>query len=357
MERSLPVSLTTALILCVAVGPLVTGAQAGASPVVVPPDQQLPTQQVDTTEAGQATPNETTPVGTDGVILSVDVYENGTAGWQIEFRTRLDDRDDRAEFAHLQQKLESGSAASSGGFYDRIRETITAAEETTGREMAGENFDVRTTVRHIPREYGVVVYSFQWEGFATGTEQGLQAGDALEGFFLSSGERLVISWPDGYELDNVEPTPDAQRDGAVVWRGPTTFGSGGPQLTLTEQGWPGARAVPVALAAAVVVLAGIAWTLRGRVGVPMGSLRARLFDDGDDEAALLSNEERVVQLLDERGGRVKQQEVADELGWTEAKTSYVVSNLREEEWIRSFRVGRENVLSLADSLEGRQSES
>ena len=40
--------------------------------------------------------------------------------------------------------------------------------------------------------------------------------------------------------------------------------------------------------------------------------------------------------------------IADELGWTETKTSDVVSRLREEGRIDSFRLGRENVLSLAD---------
>lgn len=357
MERSLPGFLTTALIICVAVVPLATSAQAGPYPQAVPSDYHVPAQQADATDTGPAERNETTPVGTDDVLLSVEVYENGSAAWHIEYRTRLDDSADREAFRRLQRDLEEGSAASTEGFYSRIQETIETAEETTGREMSGTNFDVRTTVRRIPREYGVVVYSFRWQGFATDTNRGLQAGDALDGFFLSSGERLVISWPEGYELDEVEPTPDAQRERTVVWRGPTTFDSDGPRLSLTERPWPGARFAPFGVVATVAALATVAWAIRRRVGLPLAPLRARLSDDGDEESALLSNEERVIRLLEERGGRAKQQEVADELGWTETKTSYVVSNLREEQWIRSFRIGRENVLSLADSLDTNQSET
>jgi len=76
----------------------------------------------------------------------------------------------------------------------------------------------------------------------------------------------------------------------------------------------------------------------------------------DDDAAtdesvdpeLLSNEERVLRLLDDNGGRMKQKQVVEELGWTDAKTSKVVSGLREDGTIESFRIGRENVLTYPD---------
>lgn len=46
---------------------------------------------------------------------------------------------------------------------------------------------------------------------------------------------------------------------------------------------------------------------------------------------------------------MKQQQLVDELGWTDAKTSSVVSQLRENGTIDSFRLGRENVLHLPDT--------
>lgn len=63
---------------------------------------------------------------------------------------------------------------------------------------------------------------------------------------------------------------------------------------------------------------------------------------------LLSNEEQVSRLLERNGGRMKQQEVVAELGWTEAKTSQVVTKMREEGDLDGFRIGRENVLALPD---------
>jgi hypothetical protein len=45
---------------------------------------------------------------------------------------------------------------------------------------------------------------------------------------------------------------------------------------------------------------------------------------------------------------MKQKRVAEELDWTAAKTSQVVTGLRDEGDLDGFRLGRENVLSLPD---------
>lgn len=75
-------------------------------------------------------------------------------------------------------------------------------------------------------------------------------------------------------------------------------------------------------------------------------------DNNDDRPSLdldlLSNEERVVAVLKRSGGRAKQQQTIDELGWTAAKTNSVVSQLREDGTIKGFRLVRENLLELTD---------
>ncbi len=67
------------------------------------------------------------------------------------------------------------------------------------------------------------------------------------------------------------------------------------------------------------------------------------------EDELLSNEERVLALLEYNDGRMKQQAVASELDWSDAKTSQVIGKLRDAEEIETFRLGRENVVSLPGS--------
>jgi hypothetical protein len=69
----------------------------------------------------------------------------------------------------------------------------------------------------------------------------------------------------------------------------------------------------------------------------------------DDE--LLSNAERVVALLEHNDGRMKQQAIASELEWSDAKTSQVIGKMREADDVETFRLGRENVVSLPGSRE------
>jgi hypothetical protein len=70
-------------------------------------------------------------------------------------------------------------------------------------------------------------------------------------------------------------------------------------------------------------------------------------DPWEDE--LLSNEERVLALLEHNDGRMKQQAVAAELDWSDAKTSQVIGKLRDAEEVETFRLGRENVVALPGS--------
>jgi uncharacterized membrane protein len=53
-------------------------------------------------------------------------------------------------------------------------------------------------------------------------------------------------------------------------------------------------------------------------------------------------------LLEDNGGRIKQQRIAEEYDWTDAKTSQVVGSLREDDAVETFRIGRENVVALPE---------
>ncbi|WP_248515418.1 helix-turn-helix transcriptional regulator [Salinarchaeum laminariae] len=63
---------------------------------------------------------------------------------------------------------------------------------------------------------------------------------------------------------------------------------------------------------------------------------------------LLSDEERVQQLLEENGGRMKQANIVTETGWSNAKVSQLLSRMDEEDRIDKLRIGRENLITLPD---------
>lgn len=68
-----------------------------------------------------------------------------------------------------------------------------------------------------------------------------------------------------------------------------------------------------------------------------------------DEPELATAPEKVTELLTARGGRVPQSDVAEELDWSQSKTSRVISDMVEEGTVEKLRLGRQNLIELADS--------
>ncbi|OIB59322.1 helix-turn-helix transcriptional regulator [Natrialba sp. SSL1] len=64
------------------------------------------------------------------------------------------------------------------------------------------------------------------------------------------------------------------------------------------------------------------------------------------EGDLLTDEDRVVELIRENGGRMKQVNIVDETGWSKSKVSMLLSEMEDEGTISKLRVGRENIISL-----------
>lgn len=293
----------------------------------------------------------------DRVVMHVELEEDGTAAWRIAHRTRLDDQNTSDAFDELQADIETNRSKYRERFADRMALTIADAENVTGRAMALRNVSVAATREQLPQEYGVVTYRFEWVGFAAVDAAEIRAGDALAGLFLDSGTSLVVSWPEAYELDAAVPEPDDRRDGAVSWRGPRDFDSGQPRVIISESRAPGGGILGIGHVGAWLVGVSLA-TLAVVLGLGGGWLAVRRLR-GDEapgngpggappDARLLSNEERVRTLLRDHEGRLKQQEIVDSLGWTDAKTSQVVGELRERGIVETFRLGRENVVTLAD---------
>jgi uncharacterized membrane protein len=103
----------------------------------------------------------------------------------------------------------------------------------------------------------------------------------------------------------------------------------------------------------LLVVGAAAWRYRDRFGEDRHDADgtpdpAANGGDTDDAEDLLSNEERVIQFVREQGGRVKQQEIVEAFDWTEARTSQIVRDLRDDGNLEGFRLGRENVLKLPD---------
>ncbi|MFB6088025.1 MAG: DUF4897 domain-containing protein [Haloarculaceae archaeon] len=322
-------------------------------------------------------------VDPDVVVMRVHVTEDGDARWQVEYRVRLDDKNTTAAFNSVRADIEENASAYTREFASRMRQTVRTAANRTGREMALRNVTVTATNETLPQLYGVITYRFTWTNFAAVESDRLRMGGALAGLYLDAESSLTISWPATYETTTVVPDPTATRENAVVWRGPIDFGTDEPRIVVERAGGLPTMAIVGAVVLVLVALA-VGWIVVRRMrtkpaseaptgepsaeagtGSPEGSDAAETSgvtsggdatggtaesesEGGEPPAELLSNEEKVLRLLDERGGRVKQQEIASEYDWTDAKTSQVVGKLRDEGEVETFRIGRENVVTLPE---------
>lgn len=357
------------------------------------------TQERSATELTQA-------VDADRTHVDVSLQSDGDADWTFEFRVRLEDDDARQAFESLQDDVAEDPESYAEDFGARMERTAETASSATGREMAVQDVTVDTRVDEIPQAYGVLVYELHWTGFAAVEDETLHAGDAIDGFPMDEETRLTVRWPEDYHAQSVTPAADDETEHRVTWRGSETeFVTGEPRVVVApadDRSWLLPAVGIAALLLAVAVL--VAWLVRrgtvvlpgrsqpagksGRVdgdasesatsnetaaaGPPSADGRATTDEQAgtdesaadqpaaadtaqrsDEEAAtddvppeLLSNEEQVLRVLEEQGGRAKQQQVVAELDWTEAKTSQVVTSMHDEGQIEKFRIGRENVLAL-----------
>jgi len=399
------IAVALALLLAVAGVGIVTADGVADARTTTGVDAASATTQADGPPIGAAYQQEIDP---DSVRLTLSVEADGSARWRIEYWTELNDDNETEAFEQLRDDVAASPDEYTARFANRTNRTVASAENATGREMSAGEFGVSATKETIPQEYGVLTYTFEWRGFAAVDGDRLRIGDAIDRFYLNDRTRLVIGWPDEYQLVSATPDADEQRDDAVLWRGTRTdFVTGEPRVVVEEGDgtggggdnggagssggddsggsplpWIGAALALFALAGgglaflrrngdddadAAVAASGAAASRDAEPsdGTPVEARDADSAESGDPDAEdadvdgedaaddgpppeLLSNEERVQQVLEDNGSRMRQQELVEETGWTEAKTSQVVGEMRESGALETFRLGRENVLKLPD---------
>ncbi|WP_324665072.1 helix-turn-helix transcriptional regulator [Haloarcula sediminis] len=305
-------------------------------------------------------------VDADVVVMTADVTASGDAAWTIDYRVRLADDDETRAFEDLRADIRANESTYTDRFRDRMARTARAGENATGRAMAVDNVSVETTREDIGQSYGVVTYEFRWTNFAAVNDTHIRAGDAVGGLYLDRNTTLTVQWPEAYRRASVRPSPDESTDRSVTWRGRQSFGDDEPRVAVTNDSQPfrdapgGMSLWPAVLALVAIAAAGygvyryVRTDDSGGDGTDeTGDVPPATGESGDGAEAppaeLLSNEEQVLKLLQDNGGRIKQQRVASELDWTAAKTSQVIGGLREDGDLETFRIGRENVVTLPDT--------
>lgn len=113
---------------------------------------------------------------------------------------------------------------------------------------------------------------------------------------------------------------------------------------------PGPGSVPLALpipleGVGVAVLAVLAlligsWFVRGYLRPPSVEV---VHNEPD---LMFSDRDRILLLIERHGGRIRQQRIVEQVEWSKAKVSRLLSDLEEEGIVRKVRLGRENLVCL-----------
>jgi uncharacterized membrane protein len=284
--------------------------------------------------ATAAAPDSTT-------TYTITVQEDGSAVWQLEYRTPLATDTDLSAFDNYTRDLPSVYLPQ---VQDLMQRSAAQASAASSRPMAISNVTGNAVVQTSPTgRYGIVIYSFSWSGFAR-SDGSLAVGDAFAGgLYLAKDNTLILRYPYSWTVTAAEPAPDDQRDG-LIWYGLRSFSPGEPRVILEKPSFP---LLPVIAAVVLIgiILGGFMVYRRNR-----GQAGHTLPEEPEEPATPLTEaeeaglEERIIQLLDAGGGEQYQSAIVKTLGLPKSTISSALNSLHQKGVIRKVKKGRENLI-------------
>ncbi len=272
------------------------------------------------------------------ITYTINVKDDGTAIWNVEYRTLLLSREDFDSFDNYTRQLDSVHLQE---FKELMQKSVLAAANATSRKMAAGGFTGNAKVQSAPTgTYGVVSYSFTWMNFAkVDPNKSINIGDVfVGGLYLSKDNTLMIQYPSGYTVEQVTPQPDQERDG-MIWYGLRQFAAGEPSIVLSKISSPW---IPSAVAIFVVAVGAFIYIRKIR--------REKEFPkdipENITETDIMDLEDRIVKLLKESGGSLYQSEIGKKLNIPKSTVSSVLNELHDRNVIQKIKKGRENLIRL-----------
>jgi hypothetical protein len=392
--RSSAVPVGPRLCLFVLVGLVLTGVLTVSGTATIA--QGVTTTDDDSvrTQSPLAAEQRVTPLLLENNTIEIAVNSSGDTAWTITWFYTLSGEDGGEQFRELARQFER----------DSLEELQTLSEFRNVSEQLDSEQARNIEITDVQRQASVndtgaqttgrLQLSFTWENFAEVDGNRIMLNDSLtteQGLWLDGlapDQNLIVRIPPGYGV--FDASVDV-RDGALRWRGPTTFNETTLQATFVGDGNTATTPTPTptptpgvgsndtqwglaALLVGALVVGGILVSLAVRyrdqlfdsnqTGTgeepPAGGGSTQQTGDSDEppeptaaspteiSEELLSDEERVERLLENNGGRMKQAAIVDETDWSNAKVSQLLSSMEDEGRIDKLRIGRENLISFPD---------
>ena len=331
----------------------------------------------------------------DRTVFRIEIYDDGDARWTVENRREIpiSAEDEIAEFETFAERFTEEETETFANFRQRAAQLTQEGENVTGREMNATAFNRTARYSDLNQE-GILEMSFRWEGFAEVEGDRVVVSDVFNGgFVILEDQRLRFEHGEGLRFRNVtEEYPPDRVEGEdstgewIEWDGPLEFSSGNPEIVfVAAQGTDGdpddgtagtgggdspgddggeetdggtsGMMVPILLALLLIVGVGsgaLWYSLRSGGTTSESATPTTGATEPDDavgpqlhEEQLLSDEDRIIKLLEDNGGRMRQVSIVEETEWSKSKVSMLLSEMEEDGEISKLRVGRENIISIA----------
>ncbi len=334
----------------------------------------------------------------DRVQFWIEVRDDGSAEWTFRYERILENETEAERFEAFAQEFNENETYLYDDFRRQAEVLTDNGSDETDREMDAGAFEREARTGGLDArddELGIVEMSFAWSGFAEVDDDRIIVGDVFRGgHIIFDNQSIVVEAGDGLAFERADPEPSTVSDEVIedsdtlTWEGEQEFNDARPRVVLIpedqqgpvepsptptptevppETNEPGEEAVGddsgpwMAVAFGTVVLLGLAaaavWQRRDDQGFPLpwgdapdddssGAVAPAEPESPISEDELLTDEDRVITLLEDNGGRMKQVNIVKETGWSKSKVSMLLSDMEDEGLISKLRVGRENIISL-----------
>ena len=276
-----------------------------------------------------------TAQSTETTTIRIQLDVTGSALWIVESRLVLATEEDETLFEEF-IKDETLKNEKLSEFREKMNLLLEKIKYSRKRSMTIADFDIflgkETTVT---KTYGVIRFQFMWEGFAVLEGDTIMVGDVFEGgYYISRNEILIVELPEGYHVAAVAPTPDHQKPGTLIWEGSMNFASGEPAVIIerdVQQRTTG-QVVPIAVG---VVLVSVLIVIAGSK-----------INRKEEPKQYMNDKKLIVETIKQHKGTIAQKRLPDLTGFSKAKISILLNELKEEGIIRKTFRGRENLITL-----------
>lgn len=283
-------------------------------------------------------------------INTIELMENSDAVWTIELRTPLNTENEISNFQSYIKQINSEDTTQTDNFRSQFETVVSASDNRFDRNMSVESLNLNATIEDTTSgKVGITIVEFRWSNFAQKNGEDIIVGNIIsEGYTISDGERFRIVPPANYTIDKNTISGDADINsdtGVVEWFGPHAFSN--LEINYTHNNTQDSAIdnkesivgynyiLYVAIVVFILVISYFSYI--------------KLYGNEDDSWSvnnLETDEEKIVGLLEENDGRIKQKKIEDEFEWSKTKVSRLTSKLEDDNVIEKLTIGRENLINL-----------